>query len=366
MSKPVENELTKLKKERIARLERDLDVALHKEAKEAEETTKKRGESIFGFDSEEGFGFGGWRELPSLHIKERIRFLRDSLERKPIPDNMVGVDGGITKAQFQQNIRKYVFHTNPGGNEVIRGSGLQIPSLDGIELPILFRYGGLNDGGYVNEPKTQQEFNALKTSHSGHSRCNVEFSRCGIRILGSVKFPPFAYTINLSDNDITSLNGVNFGRCVEINLARNFISSLRGCRFLEGTTTLDLRDNNIKSLTDINVRALPRSLERIILDGNPIMDNPDNIAGYESAIYNQIFSNIKNPPPLPSAPLLDSSERFLFRESSQAQPQPSAPELSLLQGGVKRKRKSKTKRKKTCKAKKTNNTRKSKKHNKLK
>ena len=45
------------------------------------------------------------------------------------------------------------------------------------------------------------------------------------------------------------------------------------------------------------------------------------------------------------------------RESSQAQPRPSAPDVSLLDGGVKRKRKSKTKRK---------TTRKSKKHNKLK
>lgn len=54
------------------------------------------------------------------------------------------------------------------------------------------------------------------------------------------------------------------------------------------------------------------------------------------------------------------------RESSQAQPRPSAPDVSLLDGGVKRKRKSKTKRKTTRKSKKSNKTRKSKKHNKLK
>ena len=223
---------------------------------------------------------------------------------------------------------------------MIRCSG-QIPSLDGIKLPTLFRYDGLNDGGYVNEPKTQEEFNALKTSRSGHSRCNVELSRCGIRILGSVQFPPFAYTINLSDNDITSLNKVKFGRCVEINLARNFISSLNGCRFSEGTTTLDLRDNNITKLADLNVRELPRSLERIILDGNPLMDNPDGIVGYETTIYNEIMRFIRDPPPVSSA-----------------------PKLLELDGGSKQKyttkRKTRRKVKKTNKRRNTNNRRKNK------
>jgi hypothetical protein len=325
MEKPREDELTILKRKRIDRLKQDLRVALEKE-KEKEESKNPR-ESDFGI---EVAGFGTWSG-PSVQIKERIQFLEDSVRRQPIPDNIVGVDGGITKEQFQQNITKYVFHTNQGGQEVIRCSG-QIPSLDGIKLPILFRYGGLNDGGYVNEPKTQEEFNALKTSRSGHSRCNVELSRCGIRILGSVQFPPFAYTIHLSDNDITSLNGVKFGRCVEINLARNFISSLKGCRFSEGTTTLDLRDNNITKLTDLNVRELPRSLERIILDGNPLMDNPDGIVGYETAIYNEIMRFIRDPPPVSSA-----------------------PNLSEIGGGSKQK--SKTKRKTRRKVKKTNKRR---------
>ena len=324
MEKPREDELTILKRKRIDRLKEDLRVALEKEKEES----KKPRESDFGIEAE---GFGTWSG-PSVQIKERIQFLEDSITRQPIPDNIVEVNGGgITKEQFQQNITKYVFHTNQGGQEMIRCSG-QIPSLDGIILPILFRYGGLNDGGYVNEPKTQEEFNALKTSRSGHSRCNVELSRCGIRILGSVQFPPFAYTINLSDNDITSLNGVKFGRCVEINLARNFISSLKGCSFSEGTTTLDLRDNNITKLTDLNVSELPRSLERIILDGNPLMDNPDGIVGYETAIYNEIMRFIRAPPPVSSA-----------------------PNLSEIDGGSKQK--SKTKRKTRRKVKKTNKKR---------
>ena len=333
MEKPREDELTILKRKRIDRLKEDLRVALEKEKEES----KKTRESDFGIEAE---GFGTWSG-PSVQIKERIQFLEDSITRQPIPDNIVEVNGGgITKEQFQQNIKKYVFHTNPGGQEVIRCSG-QIPSLDRITLPTLFRYGGLNDGGYVNEPKTQEEFNALKTSRSGHSRCNVELSRCGIRILGSVQFPPFAYTINLSDNDITSLNGVKFGQCVEINLARNFISSLNGCRFSEGTTTLDLRDNNITKLTDLNVIALPRSLERIILDGNPLMDNPDGIVGYETTIYNEIMRFIRDPPPVSSA-----------------------PKLLELDGGSKQKyttkRKTRRKVKKTNKRRNTNNRRKNK------
>lgn len=320
MEKPREDELTILKGKRIDRLKQDLQVALEKETEES----KKTRESDFGREVDD---FVTWSR-PSVQIKERIQFLEDSITRQPIPDNIVEVNGGgITKEQFQQNITKYVFHTNQGGQEMIRCSG-QIPSLDGIKLPTLFRYGGLNNGGYVNEPKTQEEFNALKTYSSGHSRCNVELSRCGIRILGSVQFPPFAYTINLSDNDITSLNGVKFGRCVEINLARNFISSLKGCSFSEGTTTLDLRDNNITKLADLNIRAFPRSLERIILDGNPLMDNPARIVGYETAIYNEIM-------------------RFI--------PVPSAPNLSEISGGSKQK--SKTKRKTRRKVKKTNKKR---------
>ena len=325
MEKPREDELTRLKRKRIDRLNQDLQVALEKETEES-----KNPLNYPHFGREEGGDFGTWSG-PSVQIKERIQFLEDSFTRQPIPDNIVGVDGGITKEQFQQNITKYVFGTNQGGQEVIRCSG-QIPSLDGIELPILFRYGGLNDGGYVNEPKTQEEFNALKTSRSGHSRCKVELSRCGIRILGSVQFPPFAYTINVSDNDITSLNGVKFGRCVEINLARNFISSLKGCSFSEGTTTIDLRDNNITKIADLNIRAFPRSLERIILDGNPLMDNPDRIAGYETAIYNEIMRFIRAPPDVSSA-----------------------PDLSELGGGSKQK--SKTKRKTRRKVKKTNKKR---------
>jgi len=303
MSRAGEDELTKLKRERIARLEIKLQESLLEEA-EQQKRNSSRGGISDGFFGEEGGGFGG-ESLKTIQLREKIQFLKDSFAKQSIPDYIVGVDGKITKKQFQENITKYVFHSNPGGQETIRCSGI-IPSLDGITLPTLFRYGGLNDGGYVNEPKTQEEFNALKTSRSGHSRCNVELSRCGIRTLGSVKFPPFAYTINLSDNDITSLNGVIFGRCVELNLACNFISSLKGCHFSEGTTTLDLRDNNITTLADLNLRALPRSLERIILDGNPIMDNPDGILGYETAIYNEIMRSIRYPPPVPSAPnLLD-------------------------------------------------------------
>ena len=323
MEKPREDELTRLKRKRIDRLNQDLRVALKKETEESKNPLNH-------FGREEGEEFVTWSR-PSVQIKERIQFLEDSITRQPIPDNIVEVNGGgITKEQFQQNITKYVFHKNQGGQEMIRCSG-QIPSLDGIILPTLFRSGGLNDGGYVNEPKTQEEFNALKTSRSCHSRCNVELSRCGIRILGSVQFPPFAYTINLSDNDITSLNGVKFGRCVEINLARNFISSLKGCSFSEGTTTLDLRDNNITKLADLNIRAFPRSLERIILDGNPLMD-PDGIVGYETAIYNEIMRFIRVPPPVPSA-----------------------PNLSEIGGGSKQK--SKTKRKTRRKVKKTNKKR---------
>ena len=324
MEKPREDELTRLKRKRIDRLNQDLQVALKKETEESKNPLNH-------FGREEGEEFVTWSR-PSVQIKERIQFLEDSITRQPIPDNIVEVNGGgITKEQFRQNITKYVFHTNQGGQEMIRCSG-QIPSLDGIELPTLFRYGGLNNGEYVNEPKTQEEFNALKTPRSGHLRCNVELSRCGIRILGSVQFPPFAYTINVSDNDITSLKGVKFGRCVEINLARNFISSLKECSFSEGTTTLDLRDNNITKLANLNIRALPGSLERIILDGNPIMDNPDGIAGYETAMYNEIMSFIRDPPPVPSA-----------------------PDLSELDGGSKQK--STTKRKTRRKVKKTNKKR---------
>ena len=307
MEKPREDELTILKRKRIDRLNQYLRVALEKETEES----KNPRESDFGRED-----FVTWSR-PSVQIKERIQFLEDSFTRQSIPDNIVGVDGGITKEQFQQNIKKYVFHTNQGGQEVIRCSG-QIPSLDGIKLPILFRYGGLNDGGYVNEPKTQEEFNALKTSRSGHSRCNVELSRCGIRILGSVQFPPFAYTINLSDNDITSLNKVKFGRCVEINLARNFISSLRGCRFSEGTSFIELQDNFISRIEDLNIDSLPRTLERIGLAGNPIIDGLTE--EQHQALQQEILQRIRTPvrhPPAPSAPPPDPGDEakphFEFR-----------------------------------------------------
>jgi hypothetical protein len=331
MEKPREDELVKLKQERIARLNKDLQTELAKNAKE----TTNPWVSEFGIDADTNdFGGGGgeFMVLPSQQITERIQFLEDSLRRQPIEENNVLVgDKIIKKDDFNRNITIFVFHTNPGGREVIRFYG-QIPSLDGIKLPILFRYGGLNDGEYVNAPKTQKEFHALKTSRSGHRNCNVELSRCGIRKLGSVEFPPFAYTINLSDNDITSLQGVTFGHCVEINLARNFISSLNGCRFSEGTTLLDLRDNNITKLADLNFEALPRSLERVILDGNPIMDNPEGITGYETTIYNEIMRYIREPPP-----------------------KPSAPQLTDIPGGSKQK--SKTKRKVIRKLKKTNKQR---------
>lgn len=276
MSKPVD-ELTRLKKIRIERLEGELQNALQEE----KTTSRLQGHS-FG---EEVNPWGG----RSQRINEKIQFLKDGLAR-PVSDKIIGgIEGEHTKEEFQQNIKRYVFHTNPGGQEAIRLIGWTIPSLDNIKLPQLFKLGV----GYIQRPNNPEEFQRLKNPINGYSNCNVELTRCGIKTLGAVEFPPFAYTINLSDNDIIHLNHVQFGRCVEINLARNFISTLRGSRFSEGTTSIELEDNFISRIEDLNIESLPRTLERIGLAGNPITDR---LTGEQhNALQQEILQRIRTP-----------------------------------------------------------------------
>ena len=296
MSKPVD-ELTKLKNIKIERLEGELQDALQQE---------KNNKKFEGGWQEISWGGEGnpWGER-SQQISEKIQFLKDGLAR-PVSDKIIGgIEGEHTKEEFQQNIRRYVFHTNPGGQEAIRLIGWTIPSLDNIKLPQLFKLGV----GYIQRPNNLEEFHRVKTPISGYSNCNVELSRCRIRTLGTVEFPPFAYTINLSDNDIIHLNHVQFGRCVEINLARNFISTLRGSRFSEGTTNIELQDNFISRIEDLNIDSLPRTLERIGLAGNPITDGLTE--EQHQALQQEILQRIRTPvrnPPAPSAPPLDPGD----------------------------------------------------------
>ena len=64
--------------------------------------------------------------------------------------------------------------------------------------------------------------------------------------------PHSLYTLDLSRNQITSLEGVTFLEGTSyLDLSHNQITSLEGVTFLEGTSYLDLSHNQITSLEDV-------------------------------------------------------------------------------------------------------------------
>lgn len=275
-------ELTELKRRRLIVLEGELEKAKQALQVKIRELTEM---GIFNPDKM----YNIWEWSNKNHILYKIKILKCDMERT-IADKIIGPDiKEHTKEEFQQNIRNYVFHTFPQGREVIRLTGWTIPSFDGIELPQLFKDGV----GVIQIPKIIDEFQCFRNYYPSLTYCNIELSRCRIRTLGSVVFPPFAYTINLRDNDITHLNNVHFGKCVQINLSGNFIISLRGCYFSDGLTCIDLQDNFISRIEDLNIEALPQSLESILLDGNPIVEK----LSYEQyrEFIQQILKRIQNP-----------------------------------------------------------------------
>jgi hypothetical protein len=250
MQSPQVSELNRLKMLRIQRLENDLQ---QNAEQEQEEERERQQPGAFGdFD---GHHWGGPAMIRASQIREQIRFLEEGM-RKPISEKIFGPDGvELTKEEFQSRIMSHnFFFGKPGAwgpphrdTSKYDLTGWTIPSLDGIVFVHM-------RGAMIHA-------------------CNVSLSKCRIRTLGSVEFQQGqGGSVSFANNDITQLERVRFPSCERINLRDNFITSLRGCTFLEGTAEINLENNFISNLEDLNFGALPMSLKRIILDGNPIMD----------------------------------------------------------------------------------------------
>lgn len=280
MSKPYMDEVTRLKRIRIQHLEVEL-----------QNTRDKVG------------------------TQEQIQFLKQSLDT-PISNKIIERNGKeYTKEEFQNYITDRYFGLYDDGLRMYLDDWT-IPSLDGLKFKPFFHRGF----GPVTEP-------------DGTSRASLSLSKCRIRTLGSVEFPPIMYELKIDNNDITDLQGVTFPRCSYIDLGNNFITSLHGCSFSEGTTQINLRNNFISKIEDLNVASLPMTLIRINLEGNPITDgfSPDEFEELSRKILYKI-----------------AKERNRIKRTSSifVSPEPSAPPLDLdtsghnLNGGSK-----KTKRK---------------------
>lgn len=302
MQSPQVSELNRLKMLRIQRLENDLQ-------QNAEQEEQERRQSAHSW--------GTPAMIRASQIREQIRFLQEGM-RKPISEKIFGPDGvELTKEEFQSRIMSHnFFFGKPGAwgppnrdTSKYDLSGWTIPSLDGIVFSQcrVVQLGGM------------------------HHACNVSLSKCRIRTLGSVEFPQgqVGGSVSFANNDITQLERVRFPSCERINLRDNFITSLRGCTFLEGTAEINLENNFISNLEDLNFGALPMSLKRIILDGNPIMDglSYDQKETLTRKILYEI-SEAHNPLPLARPPPRASNASAPPAPPPPRAPSPSGPPAS--------------------------------------
>jgi len=353
MLKPSEDQVSRLKRERIAKLEQELEVVLQQEAEHRKKGNIRVSGGFFG---EEVTSFGG--EVASFaqagnevssRLQERLSFLKHDLSM-PISDKIIGprykegtwggftIDGQkeYTKDEFMPTVmsnqnREQYHKIN------LEGKGWTIRSLDGIKFSKLF---------YTGEGPVTQGGRHYQSS-------GINLRRCRIQTLGSVKFPPVIYELDLGQNDILHLNNVTFPPCHYLHLNSNLISSLAGCTFPEGIEIINLVDNLISNFEDLNVKALPMSLKHIHLGGNPMTKG---LSQDEMEVLNRkILYKI-------------AKERNRAKQPSPVMqpPDPSAPPLSVddllgMDGGSKRIISKSSKNKRLHKYKKTNKRRKSKK-----
>lgn len=255
LQSPQISELNRLKELRIRRLENDLQQNAEQEERERQQAEAAQ-TGAFGDAFGDAFGHA-WG--PAYQIREQIRFLQEGM-RKSVSEKIFSPDGvELTKEEFQSRIMSHNFFFGKPGffpsspdTSKYDLTGWTIPSLDGI----------------VFGPCRVVSLGSM------HNACNViSLQKCRIRTLGSVELPQgLRGSVSFANNDITQLERVRFPNCEIIILKDNFIKSLRGCTFLEGTAEINLENNFISNLEDLNFGALPMSLKRIILDGNPITD----------------------------------------------------------------------------------------------
>jgi hypothetical protein len=245
------------------------------------------------------------RSRHSDNLEERLKYLREGLAI-PVSDKIITPNGTeLTKEQFQEELRIVKWEQRDYRHRM-HLEDWTIPSLDGIKFNPLY----MNGHGpiTVNGPH--------------YERSSVQLTRCRIRTLGSVEFPPVVHTIALINNDITDLRGVIFPPCMHIWLGGNLITSLHGCTFSdEMPTLLDLQHNLISSFEDLNVAALPKRLSSINLEGNPIADglSADEIEELHRKVLYRIMKErnrakrpgpaIVSPPPA-SAPSLEQLDEI--------------------------------------------------------
>lgn len=275
MSKAGEYELTKLKRDRIVRLEQKLQEALLKEAEHEKKNPRRNGRDggfggSDGFFSEEGGGFSGesLENEVSRQLKERLDFLKDDLSI-PISDKIIGptdkkndfgrfVEGNreYTKDEFMSNVYELHNRIRDLKNIDIERMRYTIPSLEGITFRPLF---------YIGE-------GPITHFGSHYIGSGINLRRCRIQTLGNVHFPSVIDELNIGYNDISHLRGVTFPPCRHLYLNSNLISSLDGCVFPEGIQIIHLQDNLISKFDDLNVSLLPMSLKQIHLSENPLTE----------------------------------------------------------------------------------------------
>ena len=352
----IQEEIVKRKLQKISRLEQQLRVVLQQEAehikKENKNDSGQFNESFFG-DAFGDFGassFSPSEPLVSARLREQIDILNQDLTM-PISDRIIGPrykegtwgglmhDGqqGYSKEQFMQTVSRYQSDRRELRNINLEGLGWTIPSLDGIKFMPLYviGQGPLNRGG-------------IQYAGSG-----VNLRRCRIQTLGSVEFPPVIDELDIGQNDIIHLQGVTFPPCRHLRLNSNLISSLSECTFPEGIETINLVDNLISNFDDLNVIALPMSLRKIHLEGNPMTEG-----------YTQDEMEVLNRKILYKIAKERNSAKRSSHVGDQRPPAPSAPPLSVdellgLEGGSIKTTSRRSKNKRYKKYKKTNKKRKS-------
>lgn len=298
MSKAGENELTKLKRERIERLERTLQDSL---LKEAEQQKRNSGQFKGSLGNDE-----------HRRLKETLDFFKEDDLSRPISDKIIGPNdkkndwgmlvGGnreYTKDEFMSKV--YQVHNDKRDlkNIDIESMRYTIPSLDGLIFRPLF---------YIGEGPISYFGNT-------YTGCGINLRRCRIHTLGNVQFPPVIDELKIDFNDITDLRGVTFPSCRHLFLNYNLISSLVGCVFPEGIEFIYLHANLISKFDDLNVSSLPMSLKQIHLSGNPLTEGmtQEELEMLNRKILYKIAKTryrAKQPKPelvapQPSAPLLD-------------------------------------------------------------
>ena len=276
MSKAGEDELTKLKRERIERLEQKLQDTLLKVAEQQKRNPRRGGISegfggIDGFFGQEcgGFGGGSLENEVSRQLKERLDFLKEDDLSRPISDKIIGPNdkmedgwrlvGGnreYTKDEFMSKVYQLHYDKRDLKNIDIESMRYTIPSLDGIIFRELFYIG-----------------HGPITPYGAHyAGSGINLRRCRIHTLGNVQFPSVIDELNIGYNDIMHLQGVSFPSCRHLYLNSNLISSLHGCVFPEGIQIIHLQDNLISKFDDLNVSSLPMSLTQIHLSENPLTE----------------------------------------------------------------------------------------------